>query len=642
MPHALDLNSAIAWDTESTGLRAWHGDSPFAVSMCDIHGDTKYWEFPVDPFTRKVTYNDEDLFEIEAIIGNPNVVNVGHNIKFDVRMLELHCSIITQGEIHETMFSARACNTLEPNYRLKFLSEKYLGYPKDDETDLQKAVVKARAEGKKRGWNLGKDVKTDYWMPKALDPSNNLCEIYARLDAERTMGLYLLHQQEMDRIGVRETYELERKLWHIAYRMETRGVRLSEKKTRSLMQHSKEVADGAYERLQKLSRMSEFNPGSDADVRKVVYSRPGIVAKRLTENGQMPSVDWKALIDYREDLFVAALFEWRSATKAINFYEQYLRATINNTIHCSYNQSAAKTGRFGCQNPNLQQVAKRQSVTGTEPPRAREPFGPRPGYIWYLVDWEQLELRILADLSQEPTLLSAIAEGRDVHAEVANKAWGGRDNPAAQTAAREALGLATAQADGWLDSFSYNIVEAEASLGKKDSRDRAKNVMYGMIYGAGADGLKEILRCSYDQAVSFRNDIHRQFPRIREYGNEIGRQAIRDDCSIRTLYGRRLSIDPSKSYVAINYMIQGSAADLLKHKMVEVDAFIRGTRCDAHMVLTVHDELIFEVHKSCAFPWLLKGIKRIMENTDPPFGVPLPVEISRATECWSKKVKLKL
>ncbi len=337
-------------------------------------------------------------------------------------------------------------------------------------------------------------------------------------------------------------------------------------------------------------------------------------------------------------------------------------------LHPDFHQMGPVTGRFSCREPNLQNVANALTTRSPMPIQARTPFGPRPGYVWYGIDYSQLEVRIFADVAQEPTMLAAIASGRDMHTECTNKAWGGEGNPAAIRAAIHALeldgtgdhsqeeiqriwrenGLLHMRdlrklkqrdkdkiAEQWLAIHGYDIVKAEKSLDKKTSRAKAKMILFAKIFGGGPNAIKDLLWCSYDEALQFLADYDTAFPHIVGYIDELSRQARKDKC-IHNRYGRRLGVISDKAYRAVNYMVQGSAADLLKRSMRETHKFLKASGADAHIVLSIHDEIMFEIRRTHATRRLLGSLVEIMEDHGGAFAVSTPVEVKKITHTWNE------
>jgi hypothetical protein len=272
-------------------------------------------------------------------------------------------------------------------------------------------------------------------------------------------------------------------------------------------------------------------------------------------------------------------------------------------------------------------------------------------------------------------MLSAIKSGRDLHTECANKVWGGY-GPAAIRAALTALELDGKQDEEsplskatverirkayprkpgtmltpegiavlWLKEFNGDIVKAEKSLEKKNSRKKAKALLFLKVYGGGAQAAASKIRCTKQEAYEFLNDYDEAFPRIQQYSDELSRESMRDGF-IRNRYGRRLMVDPDYAYRSVNYMVQGSAADLLKDKMISVEAYLDKVRRDQGLkvwqVLTIHDEIVLEVAKENAFPWFLRKVKRIMEDHGGKFGVHTEVEVARTVKDWAHKEPVSL
>lgn len=683
------MHDIVAIDTETTGLQVWHGDSPFAIGACWPDGTQEYWSWPVDPFTRTVLYEADPTawHQANLIISNPKIAKVFHNAKFDVRMLERGPGIKVRGKIHETTFAAHACNTLEPTFKLKPLARKYCGIAEDDEKDLQRAVVAGRRTAKKMGWWIaqGKDAtKQDYWIPleiqrhalgkgfakyMALHPEADFCRTYCMRDTERTMLLWLMYNQVMDDLDVRGTYEQELALWPVTYTMEARGVMCRLPVTRKELRRYSKIRAEQLSIVYELAG-EEFDIESKPALARILYGKLGLPVLKYTEKSGDPCTAFSAIEEHKQHPFVRALLQYRAADKACkSFFQKYIENIVPDplnpgayALHADFQQVGPVTGRFSCRNPNLQNVANALTTRSDEPIQARTPFGPRPGYTWYHFDYEQLEVRIFADVSQEQTMLAAIASERDLHTECANKAWGGAGNPVAIDSAIHSLELHRAEyqtpaceefwrraqtedrakvAIEWLASFNWDIVAAEASLGKKTARARAKMVLFAKLFGGGAHAIMDLTKTSEAEARQFMADYDRAFPDIVRYIRGLSYQA-REDGYIRNKFGRLTRVDPDKAYRAVNYMVQGSAADFMKKAMRRVDGMLRISGLDAHLVLTIHDELVVEIRKDHAFKWLLRDIKGIMEDHGGAFGITMPVDCDRVTVHWDKKAKVRL
>ena len=674
----LSNSTVVAIDTEATGI-AWYKDKNlFAISAYTDDDQVFYVDFPVS-MNRVVDYSPDDdtvakLNWFKDNIWLSSIQKVFHNARFDVRMISKLLGP-PNGRIHDTTVSARVCYSLEQKIGLKELAHKYLGISKNDEQDLRKAVIKCRRMAKmdEDGY-VDDDIAAQYWLPKYYDPDSTLCKKYCIEDSRRCMGLYLMHSDLMDNDSLlRSTYEKEMQFWHVCYDMETYGVILDPVAIKKELTESENMSNVYMKRMFELAG-EEFNPNSPKQLCHILYEKMGLKPTRFTESGS-PSADWKALNNYADNEFVQALLSYRTCVKAVDFYTRYWECSVPygdyRKLHPTINQAAAVTGRVSYSDPNLQNVPRKDSGRGSEHMHARRPFIPRPGYVWLLYDYEQLELRILAAISEEPTMLKAIRAGEDLHAASANRAWGGIENTAAITAAKAALEIqpyvddahvsdlvkkaraecgfkhtmSRSEIDGvarlWLSKFDYNIVKAEASIGKKTSRSRAKNVVYANMYGGGASAVMDLLWVSEEDARAFLNVFKEQFPAIGLYAKKLIRKAQLQGYIVTT-YGRKLMVDPDFEYKSLNYMIQGSAADLMKKAMCGVHEYIKANKIDAHIALTVHDELVIEVKRELVEKQhnLIYDIKKIMEDHDGRFIIPLPVEISVAEHNWEDKISL--
>ncbi len=662
-----ELRGRVACDTETTGLSAWAGDRPFIFTFCDEDGRLAYLRGQVDPLTRAVAWLPEQLRVLQWHFNRKDVEHVFFNAKFDIQMSEsVGLTIARRDAIHDVIFAAHACNSLELSFKLKYLAARYLRFPADDEKALKSSTQSARAKGKKLGWKLAEDLQADYWMADRA-----LCKEYALNDAERTIMLHLLYDERMDELKVRHTYEEERQLLvRVTMPMEARGVRVRE---RTL---AKEIR--VHEaKLKKFAKVltdiaPAVNPRSPKQLGQLLYGELGLTCSSWTDSGQ-PSVDGASL-EALDHPYPKALVKYRAMEKALeSFFYKYRDLAVRQPdglliLHPGFNQVGPVTGRYSCRNPNLQNVANALTTRSSEPIQARTPLGPRPGMFWLHADYSQLEVRIFADVAQEEFMLDAIAKGRDLHTECANKAWGGKDNPAAIRAAIHALELdgsgtehsllvleawkrvkhhpklilPSTTAKRWLELFNWDIVKAEKSLEKTTTRAKAKMLLFLKVFGGGAAAAADLMGVLEDEARTFLEDYDRAFPRIGRYIRQLSNEAARHGYIINQ-YDRRLAVDPDKPYRAVNYMVQGSAASLLKNRMLACEEWCEKQRARGigiWQILTIHDEIVFEVEEKYALHKpTLRQVKQIMEDHGGRFSVPLPVEFALTRQSWAVKDK---
>ena len=215
----------IAVDTETTGLMAYAGDQPFAVSFCNENGETGYVQWLVDPKTRKVRPDKDDLKILGKFLADDSISKVFFNSSFDLRMFQIGLGLKVNGIIEDSQISMHVCNTAERNYKLKYLCKRFGIMEDDDEKALKKLVISCRLKAKKLGWKIHENVEPDYWIPKQLNPKDDTCEIYAVKDAIRTMELWKQTVEFMHESGRYESYLFEmHKLAPILREMEDRGM----------------------------------------------------------------------------------------------------------------------------------------------------------------------------------------------------------------------------------------------------------------------------------------------------------------------------------------------------------------------------------------------------------------------------------
>lgn len=705
MKHFIPGNLVSA-DVETTGLRPWHGDRPFAFSFCNEVGETAYFEFPVDPRTRKPQLEDDTLWKLQEFFADTAVTKVFHNGRFDIRMLETLgitvCGpggpVAEGGKFHETMFMAHALNTQEKSYGLKQLARKYLAIQHDDKDSLQEEVRRLRRYAAKAGWNVAYDVhvkpdgtearkavvEADYWVPHtavvrkeswASAATAALCKVYAVTDAERTMLLCKMYLEAMEDEEVLDTYEREMALWPTIYKMETRGVRVDPEVVQREKKDCLQRIDANRTALRKLANDKTFNPESHKQVAQLLtrYKVPSAFDK----HGKATTAS-KQLVGHLEHPVVQALLKYRAASKAFGtFFAKYELLSVPDTlvpggtcVHPGVRQVGPATGRTACADPNLQQAASPEMTRSTEPIAARTPFGPRPGCVWLCIDYSGQEMRVFADVADEPNMLGALKRGEDIHSFGVQRVYGGEGNPLGVKEAMKMLELdgtgtgrmpAVQEAWGWLKlpanpmalpyderrwagvrwlkRFEFQIEAAEKFLGKKNVRSITKQVGFLKIYGGGAGALADLIKCTLEEARSIIRAYDQAFPRIRRYSHELVREAKRNGY-IRTRWNRRITVDRDFAYAAVNYMVQGSCADMLKSVIFRADQMFKARGLDAHVVLPVHDEVIYEVRHSQCTRKLVREICAIMEDSEGRLRVAMPVDPSLVTESWDKKVAL--
>lgn len=584
----------IAVDTETTGLSPWSGDRPFVVSWCWNNGDTGYVRWKVNPFTREVEVLDEDVTYLKSFLCDPDIPKVFHNAMFDLRMLEM-IGIEVKGRVEDTMFALRVLENDLMTYGLKPVCERLFGINDDDQQALKAEVMKARRLGKKKGYKLADAVEADYWL---VDDPKYVIN-YATLDVIRTAKLWkLLKKLLKDSPKDLAVYNKEMDLMPVTYAMESRGVRVDPEVLDAEIAKAQADYDTNYAKLVEFTGESELNLNSSPQMRVLFYDKlkipPPQGKKFITATGAN-KLDKKAvevLLKQYKDKYPA--LQWyancKAASRGITMYEQYKSLMVKEgddwIIHPMFKQMGTATGRFSCANPNLQNVSTGNLVNAEHSIHGRRPFVPRKGYAWYSFDYSQMEFYIFSNYSGDKNLIDVVENKGDIHAVTANKIWGrGRDI----------------------------VAEEKAKYGKSDTRTRGKMILFGILYGMGASTFADNIGVSKSQAKQYLEEYFKSFPGIASFMERSSTNGVAKGY-VRNLYGRKYNVDSSSAYKVTNYLVQGSGADMTKEKLKETHEFLASSGKDARIILTVHDEIVFEIKATHATLPFLRKIKSIMEN----------------------------
>src|SRR3990167_9834020 len=422
----------ISVDTETTGLSTWLGDRPYCFTFCNEKGETGYFLWSVNPYTRQLYAKDimsSDWTTMNAFFLDESITKIFHNAKFDLRMLE-SIGIKSSGRIEDTYIAAHCLRSNE-ELGLKPLAKKYLEFPDNDEKELRSATVKARHEAKNKGWKLAEKQKglpepipADYWMaPKELILK------YACGDVERTMLLWkLLYAQLIADPACMKIYEREMLISKIVYGWETRGMRLNELNTNQNIVKCYNIMDKAKEKLDTFMGY-DFNPDSVKHARDLIYNKLGYDVKYLSKKTNMPAVNLKALTEMDHPM-VKTIRDWDGAKNLISMFETFKHHAVNEVsghkvVHFNINPVGTATGRFATRNPNIMSASGNTRGTSTIIDIVtRSAFSPRFGYSMYCLDYIAQEIWILANGSQDKTMLKVLLSGGDIHHETALAIWG--------------------------------------------------------------------------------------------------------------------------------------------------------------------------------------------------------------------------
>jgi DNA polymerase I len=517
------------------------------------------------------------LAAFKPLLEDPARPKVGHRLKFDAHVLQNH-GIAVAGQRYDAMLESYVLNSVATRHDMDSAAQRYLGIK-----TLQLEDV------------AGKGAKQIAFNQVDVDRAAG----YAAEDADVTLRLHLALWPQIEALSrLKTVYEtIEQPLVPVLYRMERAGVLVD----RDLLKtQSSELAARMLE-LQAQAHLEAggvFNVDSPKQLQEILFGKLGIPAMRKTPTGQPSTAE-----DVLEELAATyplprLILEYRGVAKLKSTYTDNLPKQINQAtgrIHTSYHQAVAATGRLSSTDPNLQNIPIRTK----EGRRIRQAFIAAPGHSLVAADYSQIELRIMAHLSGDASLLRAFAEDRDVHQATAAEVF---------STPLEAVSL--------------------------DQRRSAKAINFGLMYGMSAFGLARQLGIGRGEAQKYMDLYFERYPGVKRYMDETRRQA-RETGFVETVFGRRLYLPEIQSrnhalrqYAersAINAPMQGTAADIIKRAMIEVDSWLQRSRIPARLIMQVHDELVLEVADAAVEA--VAGQLRIHMAQAATLAVPLKIDV---------------
>lgn len=574
-----ELNQAkhFCFDTETSGL------DPLVDEVVGIAFSTqkgKAWY--VDLTSEK---KDDFLSRLRVFLEDPKKMKVAQNLKFDRSML-LKYNI----DVIEPYFDTMVAHYLispEMNHGMDFLAEKYLNYKPVSIEEL-----------------LGKKGKNQLTMDQ-LEPEKIVD--YACEDADITLQLFDIFKKDIDSNKNLSSlfYDLESPLISVLGDMEMTGIKLDVK---ALEAFSKELASDLLKTQEAIFKYAEeeFNIDSPKQLGVILFEKLNVTDKpRKTKTGQYATGEDVLTKLKSKHPIMEEILEYRQLKKLKSTYVDALPklvSKVDGRIHTTYMQTVAATGRLSSNNPNLQNIPIR-TKRGREIRKAFIPSG--PDYLLLASDYSQIELRIIAALSEDKEMLSAFKNGEDIHSATASKVFG--------------------------------VPIDEVS---RDMRSKAKAVNFGIIYGQSAFGLAENLDIKRGEAKDLIDNYFEQYPNIKKYMDK-NIDFARKHGYVETIMGRKRYLPDINSRNAtvrgfaernaINAPIQGSAADIIKKAMVNISHEMKAKKLKSRMLLQVHDELVFDLYRS-EEKVLKELVKDKMENAF-HLSVPLIVEME-AAENW--------
>lgn len=576
----------FVFDTETDNLNTFDVNIA-GVAFC-IHPSEAYF-VAINPFEEEENLFTKQIADrlpvntfrkiFKKIFENQEIKKICQNGKYDISVLK-SIDIDVNNFFFDTMLASYVIDP-DQKHGMDDLSEKYLDY-----SPISLTTIIGEKKDPAEIFNAGLEALKDY----------------SAEDADVTYRLYLQLDKEMKKEGIEKVaYEIEFPLAPVLGAMEYEGIRIDTKALKSFSKDLQILLDNYTSEIYK-SAGSEFNINSPKQLQEILFDKLNLSTGRKTKTGF--STDARALENLRgEHEIIDLILSYRQASKLKSTYADALPNLINpktGRIHTSYNQTVASTGRLSSIDPNLQNIPIRTEM-GKE---IRKAFVSRDdNYLILSADYSQIELRIMASICGDEALIKAFSEGEDIHRSTA--------------------------------ALVFEVKPEEVT---PDMRRKAKEVNFGILYGIGAFGLKTRLGITQTHAKEIIQTYFKTFKRVREFMDNSVRFA-QENGYAETLMRRRRYLKNINSNnrvvrqfeerVAINMPIQGSAADMIKLAMINIHNELKKRNSKSKMILQVHDELVFDMHKS-EVDDLIPVIKGMMENSL-PLKVPVVVETGIGT-----------
>ena len=535
----------VAFDTETEGLNALE---------TDIVGISFSWQKGIGyylPIKNNKSVHEKSFEILRPFFESTEIIKVGHNIKFDIQVLHKY-NIKVSSPIYDTMVAHYLINP-DMRHNLDTLSESYLNYSPISIESL-----------------IGKKGKNQISMKDvSIDKITN----YASEDADITLQLKGVFDKEIEVNNLNKIfYDIEIPMINVLSEMETEGIKID---TSYLEKLDKEFEEDLEKLKNEIFKKSgeEFNLNSPKQLGEILFDKLKLVSKpKKTKTGQYSTSEEVLSSLANDHKIIEDILEWRSLDKLQNTYVKSLPnevSSLTNRVHSSFNQTVTTTGRLSSNNPNLQNIPIR-TANGQKIRRAFIPRG--SDYILMAADYSQIELRVIASMSNEENMIDAFVNNQDIHTMTASKI--------------------------------YNVDPENVT---REQRGNAKTVNFGIIYGVSAFGLSQQTDLNRSESKVMIDNYFLNYPGLKKYmSDQI--DFARNNGYVETIMGRRRYLQNINSQNnmlrsgsernAINAPIQGSAADIIKIAMININSEFKKRSFQSKMLLQVHDELVFDVYKS--------------------------------------------
>ncbi|GAB4278215.1 MAG: DNA polymerase I [Marinilabiliales bacterium] len=543
--HELSNTDNFCFDTETTGLDPNRSE---IVGMSFSFQEKKSYYVPLPS---NQVESQKILNDFKPVFENENIAKTGQNLKFDILLLKWY-GINVKGNLFDTMIAHYLINP-EQKHNLDFLAEKYLNYSPVKIENL----IGPKGKNQKSMRNVSIEKVAEY----------------AAEDADITWQLKNLIFKELESKGLYDLYnKVEKDLIYVLADMEKTGVKINTLELKRLGKEMKQELIRLEDKIYNIAG-EKFNISSPKQLGIVLFDKLKLVsdAKKTKTKQYSTSEDTLLKIKDKHEI-VQLILEYRSVKKLLSTYVETLPKEINprtGKIHTSFNQARVATGRLSSDKPNLQNIPIREERGKA----IRKVFIPSSDdRVFLSADYSQVELRLMAHLSQDEGLIDAFRNNEDIHTATAAKI--------------------------------FNVSPDKVN---RDMRSRAKSVNFGIIYGISAFGLSQNINISRSEAKEFIENYFKLYPKVKEYMDK-AISIAREKGYVETIFGRRRILNDinSRNPVvrgiaernAINAPIQGSAADIIKIAMINIYKQFENKKLKSKMILQVHDELDFDVYKS--------------------------------------------
>ena len=575
---------SFAIDTETTSLDTLNAEL-VGISMCIDLGKACY--IPIAHQTNQTEYKDIEgkqldkdivLKRLQPLLADESILKIGHNIKYDIKVFDKYkCQV---NSFDDTMLMSHCINGGQQRHSLDSVAKYLLNHETIKLKDL-----------------IGSGKKELNFMNVPI----NLAADYAAEDADVTFQAWKILKKELVKKSVYSVYQnIDKPMISVLIDAELKGIEVDKIQLQRLSEFFEKKLSELESRIFTTVGV-KFNIGSPKQLGEILFEKLKLPGGKKNKSGS-----FQTGADILEDLsskgfeITSHLLEWRKISKLKSTYSDSLMLHVNNftgRVHSSFNLAGTSTGRLSSSDPNLQNIPIRDA----EGKKIREAFIAKEGAKLLSLDYNQIELRLLAHIADVKGLKEAFKNNIDIHSSTASQI------------------------------FKVPIENVDASL-----RRKAKAINFGIIYGISSFGLSRNLKITRSESQEFIDNYFKQFPEIRDYMKTTVEMA-KNSGFVTTLFNRRIylpNIDtkgPAGGFAeraAINAPIQGSASDIIKRAMIKIHEFLKESQLEADLLLQVHDELIFETNND-NIDEIQKKASEIMEKATLPYlnlDVPLKVE----------------